>query len=250
VIATSARLIILTHQPKIRILKRYKFSKMSVITLALIATFTWGNNLANLQSFDLQIGGMNASEYNDMTSFAPPVTSTVREAFGAFSANWLILDASSGSDRMGLLSSPPIKHAAPFLSRVKTWGYQITFYQSYQEKQEIFRQSCVSVDMTPSLVHSWILEKESDLVILPPPPPTTPTVITSTNTIVTSTTEAATTSLQTTIISNDTTVTTTQIISTSSRSGSSGKHLHALLKAFFGWIISLSSAQFIRATLR
>ncbi|XP_035715923.1 putative uncharacterized protein F40H6.5 [Folsomia candida] len=178
---------------------------MSVITVALLATFIWGNFLSNLQSFDLQIGGLNASELADLRSLAAPVESSVREEFGAWSGTWVVeLPQFGGTERMRLLSTPPIKHAAPFLAKIKTWGYQITFYQSYQEKQEIFRQSCVSVESTPSLVHSWILEKDADLVILPPPPsPTTTLFPPSTSTPSTTTTIISTSS---TIINTTTTL--------------------------------------------
>ncbi|OXA42082.1 hypothetical protein Fcan01_23109 [Folsomia candida] len=125
-----------------------------------MATFIWGNSLSNLQNFHLQIGGMNASEFADLQLLATPVENSVLEEFGAWSGNWIVETPQfPGSERMRLLSNPPLKHAAPFLARIKTWGYQITFYQSYQEKQEFFRQSCISTDMTPSIVHTWILEK-------------------------------------------------------------------------------------------
>ncbi|OXA54650.1 hypothetical protein Fcan01_11504 [Folsomia candida] len=78
--------------------------------------------------------------------------------------------------------APPVENT-PFLARIKTWGYLITFYQSYQEKQEIFRQSCISVDSTPSLVHSCILEKDSELVTLQPHPTPTTTLFPETSTM-------------------------------------------------------------------
>lgn len=68
----------------------------------------------------------------------------------------LYFDTVSASNWM--LSEPPVEWVAPFLTRVKSWGYKISFYNGYVG--ELTPQSSRLVeDMMPMLTYTWILEK-------------------------------------------------------------------------------------------
>lgn len=66
-------------------------------------------------------------------------------------------------DELFRMSSPPVEMVAPFISRIKSWGYKMTLYNSYVTENHFhtgFTQG-PEVGMVPVLSHTWILEKLS-----------------------------------------------------------------------------------------
>jgi len=155
----------------------------SVITIMLYATTEFygdGKGGAKLKSHDIEIGGMNDTELHDIKKIAPPTTEY--DNFGTWSANWKLESfTTEDQDHIPRLAYPPLKYVAPFLSRIKSWGYKITFYENYQYIIGRKDLGTRPEHVIPSLVHLWILERASELRMLLPAP-TQPATTTTTTT--------------------------------------------------------------------
>lgn len=107
-------------------------------------------------AFDLKVGGLNETEVYDLRQLPSPFDPLPPdvERFGAWTASFRV----SGLVWIQMLSEPPVDAAAPYLSRIKSWGYKITFYNSYigEINQPIARPYEAYV---PIFSHMWILEK-------------------------------------------------------------------------------------------
>jgi len=157
----------------------------SVITIMLYATtefYSDGKGGGKLKSHDIEIGGMNDTEFHDIKKIAPPTTEY--DNFGTWSANWKLESfPKEDQDDITRLAYPPLKYVAPFLSRIKSWGYKITFYENYQYTFGRNAHGTYPEHVIPSLVHLWILERTSELRMLLPPPPRATTTTTTTTPI-------------------------------------------------------------------
>lgn len=74
--------------------------------------------------------------------------------FGAWSASFRVSIDFTAPLR---LIQPPVEATAPHLSQIKSWGYKITFYNSYIGEIDI--TSGNNRVTSPALSHIWILEK-------------------------------------------------------------------------------------------
>lgn len=110
----------------------------------------------------LKIGGLNETELLDLKILSPtfPNNSEI-EKYGAWSANFE-LSILTDNGRNQFMALPPVDLVAPFLSRIKCWGYKITFYNSLVDEMRFYPgdvNPSLQTIMMPILSYMWILEK-------------------------------------------------------------------------------------------
>jgi len=142
---------------------------LSVITVTLFVN----NNLGDLNFHSLKVGGLNETEIYDLKQLpAPFLVNSEVEMNGTWIATFRM---SREHSTHFLMIEPPIELVAPFLSRVKSWGYKITFFNTYAGEAHRMADPRDSQARIPILSYNWMLEKDSELRFLSPPLTTPPT---------------------------------------------------------------------------
>ncbi|OXA42341.1 hypothetical protein Fcan01_22690 [Folsomia candida] len=146
-------------------------TSMSVVTVMLHASTQRGWLARYVTSYNIKIGGLNPTELYDLKQFSPPSANSsqgkrLRELNLAPQAQFssekelnlacevirsVVVKGQQDNPRM---EAPPLDAVAPFLSRIKSWGYRITFYKSYAGEVQHAENGFL-----PILAHTWILEK-------------------------------------------------------------------------------------------
>ncbi|XP_037042443.1 uncharacterized protein LOC119078842 [Bradysia coprophila] len=127
---------------------------LTLVTVMLYASPTFGPNLPALT-----IGGLNDTEMLDLKTITSlyPENSEI-EMYGTWSVNFRLGNVTSGTNSW--MALPPVHTVAPFISRIKTWGYKITFYNCYTHNIQF---DPLGNTVWPILSYTWMLEKDSEL---------------------------------------------------------------------------------------
>ncbi|KAG4071472.1 hypothetical protein HA402_011626 [Bradysia odoriphaga] len=112
-----------------------------------------------LSQYELRIGGLNATELGDLktlSSLTVPKSEILK--YGAYSIGFVVGDYADNTNY--LITIPPLHLIAPFISRIKSWGYKITFYDSYAGEMQF---QVDHPDMMPLMSYTWMLEKYGEV---------------------------------------------------------------------------------------